>query len=217
MSPPQSKNAKSTTGVPSTNARFGSQFTGALLIFTGQRLADVTRMSWRDIEGAGIQVVQGKTRARLWIALHPELAAMLDRWPRAHVSMLTTNFGKPLTTKGFGNWMADRIKLAGLPDRCVTHGLRKAAARRLADCGCSPHQIMAVTGHRSLKEVQRYTDWTTYARLRSIDAALQQRWLAGAMAILDQLGSRLSVNSNGGPQPMSQRQRLATGTIRLRP
>ena len=54
--------------------------------------------------------------------------------------------------------MADAIEAAGLPARCVLHGLRKAAARRLAEAGCSPHQIMAITGHKSLDEVQRYCD-----------------------------------------------------------
>jgi hypothetical protein len=33
--------------------------------------------------------------------------------------------------------------------------------------------------------------WDTYERLRAEDAALQQRWLAGAMAAVDRLGSRL--------------------------
>ena len=37
----------------------------ALLLFTGQRLGDTTRMSWRDIEDGGIQVVQSKTGTKL--------------------------------------------------------------------------------------------------------------------------------------------------------
>ena len=61
--------------------------------------------------------------------------------------------------------MADKIAAAGLPNRCVTHGLRKAAARRLAEAGCSEHQIMAITGHGSLKEVERYTKDAAQARL----------------------------------------------------
>jgi len=32
----------------------------------------------------------------------------------------------------------------------------KAAARRLAEAGCTPHQIAAITGHKTLKEVTRY-------------------------------------------------------------
>jgi hypothetical protein len=34
--------------------------------------------------------------------------------------------------------------------------LRKAAARRLAEAGCTPHEIMAITGHKTLAEVERY-------------------------------------------------------------
>ena len=45
----------------------------ALLLYSGQGLADVARMSWRDCEGGGIHVVQGKTQAKLWIPLHPQL------------------------------------------------------------------------------------------------------------------------------------------------
>ena len=36
-------------------------------------------------------------------------------------------------------------------------GLRKAAARRLAEAGCTEHEIAAITGHASLREVARYT------------------------------------------------------------
>ena len=129
----------------------------SLFLFTGQRLSDVAKMSWRDLEGAGINVTQGKTKERLWVPLHAELAGILERWPRQHVAMLTSRTGEPFTAASFGGWMAEKIEEAGLPSRCVPHGLRKAAARRLADAGCTPHQIMAITGHRSLKEVERYT------------------------------------------------------------
>ena len=53
--------------------------------------------------------------------------------------------------------MADKIQLARLPERCVTRGLRKAAARRLAEAGCSANEIGAITGHTTLKEISRYT------------------------------------------------------------
>jgi integrase len=46
--------------------------------------------------------------------------------------------------------------MAGLR-HCSAHGLRKAAARRLAEAGCTAHEIAAITGHASLKEVERYT------------------------------------------------------------
>ena len=51
----------------------------------------------------------------------------------------------------------DKIAAAGLPDRCVTHGLREAAARRFAEAGCSANEIASITGHATLQEVSRYT------------------------------------------------------------
>jgi integrase len=50
--------------------------------------------------------------------------------------------------------------------------LRKAAARRLAEAGCSANVIAAVTGHKSLREVARYTAAADQLRLarQGIDA-----------------------------------------------
>jgi len=59
--------------------------------------------------------------------------------------------------KGFGNMMSDAIREAGLPQRCKPHGLRKAAARRLAEAGCSATEIIAIIGYKTLAEVERYT------------------------------------------------------------
>src|SRR5262245_21768537 len=80
--------------------------------------------------------------------------------------------------------MSDAIREAGLPPCCKAHGLRKAAARRLAEAGCSAHEIMAVTGHKTLGEVERYTR-----------AAEQERLNAAAMA--KQLENKKLANSPG--------------------
>ena len=137
----------------------------ALLLYTGQRCSDVKSMSWQDVENSAIRIVQGKTGAKLWIPLHPELARILEVWPKTNLVMLTTRFCKPFTSHGFSAYMADRIADAGLPDRCVAHGLRKAAARRLAEAGCSANEIAAVTGHATLEEVARYTKAAEQKRL----------------------------------------------------
>jgi hypothetical protein len=68
--------------------------------------------------------------------------------------------------------MAEKIGLAGLADHCVTHGLRKAAARRLAEAGCTTPKIMAITGHKSLQAVERYPRETTQER--SAGAAIRK-------------------------------------------
>ena len=130
----------------------------ALLLYTSQRMADVSEMLWSDIDdGQAINVIQNKTKTELWVPFHKALKEILDALPRTHPAILATNFEKPFTHQGFGNWMAERIRMAGLPERCVTHGIRKAAARRLAEAGCPTKQIMAITGHKTSKMVDHYT------------------------------------------------------------
>ncbi len=75
-----------------------------------------------------------------------------------------------LAARGWG----DGAGGAGWGGQRTAHGLRKAAARRLAEAGCIPRQIAAITGHASLKEIARY-----------IQAANQQRLVEQAMAKIE--------------------------------
>lgn len=125
----------------------------------------------RPAAGDKIRVAQQKTGAKLAIALHPNLRQSLDLCPSGHVAAITTAFGRPFSVKGFGQFASAAIAKAGLPSRCKAHGLRKAAARRLAEAGCTAHEIAAVTGHKTLSEVERYTR-----------AAAQEMLNANAMA-----------------------------------
>lgn len=90
-------------------------------------------------------MVQGKTDEELWIPEHRELSAEIAAGE--HMSLLTTSQGKAFDAVYFGAWFADAISKAGLPDDCVLHGLRKTAARKLAEAGANEEQIKAVTGH----------------------------------------------------------------------
>jgi integrase len=65
--------------------------------------------------------------------------------------------GPAVSFKGFGNRFKDWCRSAGLPDHCTLHGVRKHTASWLAEEGTTPHQIGSVTGHTSLKEIERYT------------------------------------------------------------
>jgi integrase len=106
-----------------------------------------------------IRVIQQKTRRKLVIPLHRSLREVLGlaERNRKHVTIIATEYGRPFTVDGFSQWMRDAITQAGLPLDCQPHGLRKAAGRRLADAGCTPHEIMAVLGHKTLSEAERYT------------------------------------------------------------
>lgn len=136
----------------------------ALMLYTGQRRSDAVRMGRQHIEGNAIKVAQQKTSARLLVPLHPSLKAVIDATPVENMTFLTTAYGKPFTPAGFGNWFRDRCDEAGLK-QCSAHGLRKAAARRLAEAGCTNQQIKSITGHKTDKEVSRYTAAADQSRL----------------------------------------------------
>jgi enterobacteria phage integrase len=137
----------------------------ALTLYTGQRRSDVHRMTWTDVSKETIRVVQQKTGRKLTIPLHRDLLAVLATAERDQVTIINTEYAKPFTVDGFSQWFRDAITAAGLPLDCQPHGLRKAAGRRLAEAGCTAHEIMAVLGHKTLAEAERYTREADQARL----------------------------------------------------
>jgi integrase len=157
----------------------------ALLLYTAQRRGDVVRMGWQHVTGDSIAVRQEKTDSPLMVPLHPELARALASVPRANLTFLMTEKGAPFTSAGFGNWFRERCDAAGLP-QCSAHGLRKAAATRLANAGCTNEQIKAITGHRSDSALAPYTR-----------AADQQRLARQALSI--QLGAESEQNLSNLP------------------
>lgn len=138
----------------------------ALLLYTVQRRSDVVVMGRQHTKPGKIHVAQAKSggKTRLWIPIHPDLQAELDRVPANQLTFLQTQYGKPFSPAGFTNWFVEAAQEAGLTDR-TPHGLRKAGSRRLAEAGCTPHQIMAVTGHKNLSEVTLYTASADQERL----------------------------------------------------
>jgi integrase len=127
----------------------------ALLLYTAQRRGDVVRMGWQHVRGDEITVRQEKTDTPLTIPMHPDLVRALTSLPRTNMTFLLNELGAAFEAETFGKWFRRQCHAADLPS-CSAHGLRKAAATRLADSGCSTNQIMAITGHRSLSQVEPY-------------------------------------------------------------
>jgi len=139
-------------------------------LYTGQARQDVILMGEQyisrecDEHGHEIEILnwvrkktEDKTGLELAIPVHPELRRIIDATPSKHLNFLINELGAPFTAAGFGNWFRDRCNEAGLT-HCSFHGLRKAAATRLIDIGCDVVEAAAITGHASLKELQRYIE-----------------------------------------------------------
>ncbi len=117
------------------------------------RRSDVVRMAWHDVTDDAIRVIQGKTGAKLAVPVHPALAEALSAWSNDHAVILTTAFGNPFAANRFGNFMADKIARAGLPERCVTlievSRYTKAAEQK----GLAKMAIQRLQQHRSAPQV----------------------------------------------------------------
>ena len=137
----------------------------ALGLYTAQRRGDVVRIGRQHIKGNTLKVKQAKTGAPLTISIHPELARIIAATPVGHLTLLVTQTGKSYGGNDFTDQFRAWCDAAGLPQHCVFHGLRKAACTRLADAGCGAHEIAAISGHKTLSEVQRYTSAADQARL----------------------------------------------------
>jgi len=159
----------------------------ALLLYTGQRRGDVVRMGPQHFRGGKFTIRQQKTGQPMDVPIHPELAHIIAASECGNLAFLMTQFGKSFAVAGFGNAFRDWCNEAGL-SHCSAHGLRKAICRRLAEAGCTAPQIAAISGHRSLREVQRY-----------IDAADRSRMAEAGMARLIQFPEP---SGSGSPLPL---------------
>ncbi|WP_208073861.1 tyrosine-type recombinase/integrase [Bradyrhizobium barranii] len=138
-----------------------------LLLYTGLRRSDVVRVGWGNVRDGAIHITTQKSqhKTELHIPIHPELWRHLEPCPRKASTFLATTWGKDRSAKGSTNWVRDAAAEAGLPSDSSPHGLRHAACRRLAEAGCTPHEIQAITGHKNLKEIETYTKAVDKLRL----------------------------------------------------
>jgi len=151
----------------------------ALLLYVGGRRADIPALGKQHIKSGWLRYTQNKNRNRNPVTLElpvlPPLQQVIDSTPsaREHLTFLVTEFGKPFTANGFGNWFKKRCVEAGLP-HCTAHGLRKAGATIAAENGATERQLMAIFGWNNPKQAAHYTK-----------KASQKRLAGGAMHLID--------------------------------
>ncbi len=130
----------------------------ALLLQAGQSRCDVVRMGRQHVRKGMLSMQRQKTDVPFYVEVMPALQAAIDAMPKTnHLTFLITAKGEPFTAAGFGNHFRDLCKAAGLPARCTSHGLRKAAATYLAEQGATTHQLMSWFGWTSPSQAEVYT------------------------------------------------------------
>ncbi|MBV6633860.1 MAG: tyrosine-type recombinase/integrase [Alphaproteobacteria bacterium] len=128
----------------------------ALLYYLAARRGDVVRMGRQHVKNGRIDYKQHKTKQRVSVPIHPALQHELDQVPADRLTFLVTQSGKAFSDAGFGNYFRAVCDAAGL-NHCSAHGLRKSMSDTIAEAGGTDHEVMSVTGHQTIAEVQRYT------------------------------------------------------------
>jgi integrase len=149
------------------------QFALLLALWTGQRQADLIRLTWSQYDGACIRLRQGKGRNRVTIPTGAPLKVALDarRPEKPEGTILRNSFGESWTSDGFRASWGKAFERAGLGDADLHfHDLRGTAVTRLALSGCTVPQIAAITGHSP----------------RDVDAILEAHYLGGKVELAEQ-------------------------------
>jgi integrase len=129
-----------------------------LLLQVGQSRCDVVRMGRQHVRSGTLSLQRQKTGVSFDVPVMRALQQAIDAMPASdHLTFLVTAHGKPFSAAGFGNWFREICDAAGLPKRCTSHGLRKAAATRLADRGATTTELKAWFGWKTDSEAERYT------------------------------------------------------------
>lgn len=126
----------------------------ALLYYTAQRIGDVCAMRWSQIRDGYVAVKQEKTQKLLDIRLHENLRRLLDAVPRAGMTILTEEEGRPSNDERLRKRLQAFAAERG--HKVVPHGLRKSAVIALLEAGCSVAETASVSG-QSLQMIEHYS------------------------------------------------------------
>ena len=141
----------------------------AIFMFTGQRCGDVCRFSSQMIEDGYLVFDQEKTGMKMRLPVAQPLAEILAPLIEEEGLFLRNAYGRAFSAQTLSRNFSKWAKEAGL-EGYTAHGLRHTMGMMLAEGNKSSHAIMAVLGHRSLSQVERYT--SKYNRSRIAKSAL---------------------------------------------
>lgn len=124
----------------------------ALALFTGQRRADLVRLTWADLSDDRLTLTQEKTGKRLVLPVLPVLREALDAVTDRSGSTIIGIAADTLTNY-WPRWTA----AAGIGRGATLHGLRKTLGKLLAETGATTRQLMDVLGHDAIAHAELYS------------------------------------------------------------
>lgn len=142
-----------------------------VLLNTGLRRGDATRLGRQHLRGSFFSIKTEKTGEEVHTPMVPELLEAIDAGPTGDLAFICGENGTPLVKESFGNLFRKACNDAACKGLSA-HGLRKLAATRLANIGCSESELEAIFGWHGGYMAARYT--RTANRKRLAESAMER-------------------------------------------
>lgn len=143
-----------------------------LMLWTGTRRGDARLLP--PPRNGRFTGKAGKTGKEFNLPVAPPLAEAISAMAAVGLTtLLVTEYGKPFSAAGFGNWFKEQCRKAGLP-QCTAHGLRKALTRRGAEAAVPQQGLKALGQWSDDREVATYVAGVNQTRLA--ESAISTIW-----------------------------------------
>lgn len=139
-----------------------------VLLYTGLRRGDAVIVGKQHVRDGVITIRTEKTGTEVDIRIMPELAATLVAGPTGDLAYIVGENGRPLTKESFGNFFRAACSAADIGKSA--HGLRKLAATKAAEAGCTVGELEARFGWTGGTMASHYTKTADRRRLAAAAA-----------------------------------------------
>jgi integrase len=154
-----------------------------LYVHTGLRRSDLCVLGKQHLRGNLITIRPIKTARTTGvivnITLPKRVLDVIEQSPVGDLTFMVTEFNKPFTAGGLGNWFGEACEDAGIHKSA--HGLRKLAATLAADGGATAHELMSMFGWSTIQQAEVYTKGADRRRLGMKTSMLMSEQLANAL------------------------------------
>jgi integrase len=109
----------------------------------------------QHVKAISFPTEKGGERVEVTAPLLRNLQQSLEAGPCGDLAFIVGDRGQPLTKESFGNMFREAARKAGVNKSA--HGVRKIAATRAAEAGCTTHELMSLFGWVTVQMAERYT------------------------------------------------------------
>jgi integrase len=132
-------------------------------LYGGMRESEISAMKWEDVKDNFIHIPDSKTGEPRYVPINDQIRAVLgaqDRViiggkPVAHV-FWNASILKPFSGNSISEGFRRVARDAGVP--ATFHCTRSTFVTRIRDAGVNDARVMAITGHKTARMLQHYTN-----------------------------------------------------------